>query len=510
MQNSDQKLLQRLDQAHQMMLSTSMDGVSTASLKGFVRDGFDLIFWSFNTDRAAEQIRLNPDVQAVITLPDGSDKRSLHIEGRCFPIKDKAEQESAHKAILQAHLAPPELLNDPFLLENKVIGYYRLKPIRIKLVEPDPAAVPEVKEFPQNAPSEITEGLVRFANRLKLWIRAVRAPFFTATIVPILLGAVIAWGDLFHAGMRSAWNWSLFWLILIGGILAHAGTNLANDYFDHTSSNDEINQNFSPFNGGSRVIQAGLLKPFKVLWAAVLSFALTIAIGLYLNKAVSGAYFGNSLLIYLGFLGVALGAFYTWDPFRLGYRGLGEFSIALGFGPIMVLGTHFVLTQPLTHNQLALWHWQKPLLASIPVAILIMLVVWINQFQDLPADAKVGKNTWVVRLASFDDDQIWYEKPFLMYVVFNVISFGFIFMLAVIGFFKPEFSTPFVFIALLPAPLTFKAVKWGQEWLKQWNSPQADRRKLPYELLRVNVSTIGVHFFTGLLMSLAYWLGTTL
>ena len=120
MQNSDQKLLQRLDQAHQMMLSTSMDGVSTASLKGFVRDGFDLIFWSFNTDRAAEQIRLNPDVQAVITLPDGSDERSLHIEGRCFPIKDKAEQESAHKAILQAHLAPPELLNDPFLLENKL------------------------------------------------------------------------------------------------------------------------------------------------------------------------------------------------------------------------------------------------------------------------------------------------------------------------------------------------------------------------------------------------------
>ncbi len=507
MQDLDRKITALLDETQQMMISTSMDGVNTAEIKGYIRDGFELVFWAFNTDRTAEQIKFNPHVQALVTFNNGT-VRALQIEGRCIPVKHSEDIERYHNAILNAHLASPELLNDPFLIKNKVIGYFRLIPTRISLLPSDSAENPEIREFPQNRPSEIGESLNSALRRLQLWIRAVRAPFFTGTIVPILLGAVIAWGDLYHAGLRSAWDWGLFWLVLIGGILAHAGTNLANDYFDHTSTNDEINQNFSPFNGGSRVIQAGLLKPFKVLWASVFSFALTIGIGLYLNKVVSGSYLGSSLLIYLGFLGVALGAFYTWDPFRLGYRGLGEFSIALGFGPIMVLGTHFVLTQALTHNQLALWHWQKPLLASIPVAILIMLVVWINQFQDLPADAKVGKNTWVVRLATLEDEQIWYEKPFLMYIIFNVISFGFIFMLAVIGFFKPEFSTPFVLIALLPAPLTFKAVKWGQEWLKQWNNPQADRRKLPYELLRVNVSTIGVHFFTGLLLTLAYWLGT--
>ncbi len=509
MANRNHEIITILKQSDRIMLSTSVDGVTNAALKNVVPNGNDLIFWAFNTERTAEQIRLNPHVHAL-TVPM-NDSPFLHIEGRCYPLKDKSEIEQARQAFLKAGLAPAEILNDPFLIKNKVIGYYRLKPIRITQeisLGNDSAQAP--MEFPKNRSSDWAVGINDVLNRLKLWIRAVRAPFFTATIVPILLGAVIAWGDLFHAGMRSAWNWSLFWLILIGGILAHAGTNLANDYFDHTSNNDEINQNFSPFNGGSRVIQAGLLKPYKVLWAALISFGLTIAIGLYLNKTVSGSYFGNSLLIYLGFLGVALGAFYTWDPLRLGYRGLGEFSIALGFGPIMVLGTHFVLTQPLTHNHLALWHWQKPLLASIPIAILIMLVVWINQFQDLQADAQVGKNTWVVRLASFEHDQIWYEKPFLMYVVFNVIGFGFIFLLAIIGFFKPEFSTPFAFIALLPAPLTFKAVKWGHEWIKQWNDPQADRRRLPYELLKVNISTIGVHFFTGLLMSLAYWLGSTL
>ncbi len=507
-QTLDQKILSLLDQADRLTLGTSVDGNSSASSLFFARDGFDLIFFTFNSTRKAEQVKMNPHVQAVIWPKDQDGIRGVQVSGICRQIKDPAEIKKAHDLVLKTTTAFKDFMDDPFLIKNKAVGYYRLKPTLIKYIDFYAQVKFEFREFPENKVNSIVDGIQSVGRRLKFWTRAVRVPFFTATIVPILLGAVIAWGNLYHAGLESAWNWSLFWIILIGGILAHAGTNLANDYFDHTSMNDEFNQNFTPFNGGSRSIQAGLVRPWKILWAAVLTFTLTISIGLYLNKTITGTYFGNSLLLWLGFFGVALGAFYTWDPFRLGYRGFGEFSIALGFGPIMVLGTHFVLTQPLTHNNLALWQWQKPLLASIPIAILIMLVVWINQFQDLPADAKVKKNTWVVRLAELHENHILYEKPFLAYIIFNVISFGFIFTLALIGFFKPEFSTPFVLIALLPAALTFKAVKWGQEWLKKWNSPNADRQRLPYELLKVNVSTVGVHFFTGILMTIAYWLGT--
>lgn len=504
----DQKILSLLDQTDRMTLGTSVDGNSSAASVFYARDGFDLIFFTFNPTRKAEQIRINPHVQAVISPKNQEGIKGLQINGLCAQITDAEEIKKAHDLILKTTKAFQQVMDDPFLIKNKVVGYYRLKPTLIKYIDFQAPVQFEFRAFPENEVSPLIEAIQTVGTRLKLWIRAVRAPFFTATIVPILLGAVIAWGNLYHAGMGNAWNWGLFWLILIGGILAHAGTNLANDYFDHTSLNDEFNRNFSPFNGGSRVIQAGLMRPWKVLWAAILTFVLTIGIGLYLNKTITGAYFGNSLLLWMGFFGIALGAFYTWDPLRLGYRGLGEFSIALGFGPIMVLGTHFVLTQPLTHNNLAIWQWQKPLLASIPVAILIMLVVWINQFQDLPADAKVGKKTWVVRLAGLHENQIIYDKPFLVYIIFNVISFGFIFLLALIGFFKPEFSTPFVLIALLPSFMVFKAVKWGKEWLEQWNKPDADRERLPYELLKVNVSAIGVHLFTGLLMVIAYWLET--
>jgi len=60
----------------------------------------------------------------------------------------------------------------------------------------------------------------------------------------------------------------------------------------------------------------------------------------------------------------------------------------------------------------------------------------------------------------------------------------------------------------LPLVLLRYAIKWGKEWLIRWNEPDADRQKLPYELLKVNVSTIGIHFLTGTLLVLSYWLQT--
>ncbi len=497
-----------LKEADRMILSTSVDGNSSAASVFFARDGFDLIFFTFNPTRKAEQIRVNPKVQAVIWPKDQQGIRGLQIDGYCYQITDPEEIKKAHDMILQTTTAFQEYMDDPFLIKNKVVGYYRLKPTLIKYIDFYADEKFEFLEFPENEVSAVKDALRSVGKRLLLWVRAVRAPFFTATIVPIILGAVIAYGQLVKAGAGHLWNWSWMWLTLLGGILAQAGTNLANDYFDHTSRNDEYNKWFSPFNGGSRMIQAGLMRPWKILFAAIAAFTGTAVIGFYLNYQITGSLFGNSPLLWIGILGLILGIFYTWNPIRLGYHGWGELSIALGFGPVMVLGSHFVLSQPIMHNDLSQWLWQKPLLASLPVGILIMLVVWINQFQDAPADAKVGKRTWVVRLAKIQNDRILYEGPFTYYIFFNVLSFSIIFLLFVLGVLKPQLSTPFVVIALLPGFLVFKAIKWGKEWLEAWNSPQANRMQLPYELLKVNVSTIGVHFMTGTLMIIAFWLSS--
>lgn len=497
---------QIMDNAKRMVLSTSLSGNSSAAAVFYARDGHDLVFFTFNNSRKAEQIKFNPKVQATIWPENEQGIRGIQIEGYCRQIKDAQEIQKAHRLLLQTTTAFESLMDDPFLNAKKVTGYYRLKPTRIKYIDFQSQQTFRWQEFPENQKTIFSDLIQALTSKVSLWLRAVRAPFFTATLVPVLLGSVIAYSDLHHLHAAGSWSWSVFLLILLGAIFSQAGTNLGNDYFDHTSHNDESNNQFSPFNGGSRIIQAGLLAPWKVFMGAVLCFLGTLAIGFYLNRMITGSFFAAGPLLWIGLVGVAIGFLYTGHPLRLGYHGWGEISIALGFGPLMVLGAHYVLTAPFYRAHNLPWEWQTPLLASIPVAILIMLVVWINQFQDLPADKKVGKKTWVVRLAGFKDNHVDYEKPFLYYMYFNYFSFGFILMLGLIGFIKPDLSTPFVLISLLPVILVRFAVKQGKEWLLLWNAPEADRRKLPYELLRVNVSTIGVHLFTGLLLVLGYWL----
>ncbi len=95
-------------------------------------------------------------------------------------------------------------------------------------------------------------------DKFALFLNATRAPYLTAILVPVLLGAAVA----FHDGSV---NILLTLLTLVAVALFHLGSNVINDYFDHLSGADEANQNPGPFFGGSRVIQRGLLAPRQVL-----------------------------------------------------------------------------------------------------------------------------------------------------------------------------------------------------------------------------------------------------
>src|SRR5688500_15078906 len=105
------------------------------------------------------------------------------------------------------------------------------------------------------------------ATGVALFARATRLPFLTATLVPVLVGtAVAAWEGSFHL-LR-------FVLALLGAACFHVGTNVANDYFDHLSGADEANPTPTPFSGGSRVIQQGLVGPRRMALLSAVFFLL--------------------------------------------------------------------------------------------------------------------------------------------------------------------------------------------------------------------------------------------
>ena len=497
----DEKILGMLENANFLTLGTSVAGNSSASNVFFANDGFDIYFFTFNPTRKAEQIRVNPKIQCVVR-PDGTEGiKELQIEGRASKIKDPDEVEKAYRMVLEVTEAFKTYMEDEFLKKNNVIGYYKIKPTVIKYVDFFADNRFEWREFPENEES-VGSALINGALRtVGLYLRAVRAPFFTATIAPVALGGAVAYFNI------GSFDWRMFWWTLLGAILAHAGTNVANDYSDHVTRNDEVNKLFSPFNGGSRMIQAGLMSPAKVFALSLTLLAGVIYIGLHLNTQLHGAPFKLSPLLWFGVAGVALGIFYSGGPLRLSYRGFGDLCVMLGFGPVMALGAHYVPTQALTPA--TDWNYLTVLLASVPVAILVGLILFVNGFQDYKADREVGKRTWIVRTAE-GSDIAEYSKPFTIYRALLYLTFIYIFALGVAGVVNVDFSTPWVVIALIPFLLARKAISLGEEWLERWAESDADRQQLPYELLPVNVFTIGTHFSVGLLLTLGFWLGSIL
>jgi len=300
-------------------------------------------------------------------------------------------------------------------------------------------------------------------NRILLWIIAVRPQFFTATIVPITLGAAIARHDTGH------FDWGLFWMTLIGGIFIHGGLNFTNDYFDFKTGNDVVKSNPTPFSGGSRFLREGILKPRQVQLAGLICFAAGSAMGLYLNYLC-----GGYMILLIGIVGVFIAYFYNADPLKIGYTRLSEVSTGFGFGTLMVLGAYYVQAKKLS--------WEA-FFASVPIAILIALVQFINQFPDYDADKAAHKNNTVVMLGK--EKAIAYYRFFLI-SVYVIVFFGIVFKVF-------PFAAILTFVTL---PAAIKAIRVAVAHF--------DKIK---ELLPANALTIAIHLSFGILFVTAYLWG---
>jgi 1,4-dihydroxy-2-naphthoate octaprenyltransferase len=219
---------------------------------------------------------------------------------------------------------------------------------------------------------------IRLLRAAKIIAATLRAAFFPASILPVSLGSILA------LNRTGRWDWGLFGWTCAGVVCLHASANVANDYFDHESGNDDINRSFiRPFTGGSRTVQRGLITPARLAFLSAVCLVLGLVAAVYLSIRV-GPY-----VLVLGGIGVLSGYYYTAPPLRLAARGWGEVMVGLNFGVLPVVGSFFVQTGE--------WSW-APVVVSLPLAVLIVALLVVNQIPDYEADMAVRKRNWVVRL----------------------------------------------------------------------------------------------------------------
>lgn len=195
-----------------------------------------------------------------------------------------------------------------------------------------------------------------------------RLPFLVLPPACVALGAATA------AWSGSKINLLYLFIAFVGAVSAHISVNALNEYDDFKSGLD-FNTRRTPFSGGSGTLPAKPDKAHVAFITGMISLAITALIGIYFT------YIRGLGLLPLGLLGLFIIVAYTrWltrSPF------LCLIAPGLGFGPLMVMGTDFVLNGS--------YSWTS-FVASLVPFFLVSDLLLLNQFPDVEADREIGRH----------------------------------------------------------------------------------------------------------------------
>ncbi len=211
--------------------------------------------------------------------------------------------------------------------------------------------------------------MIEAPGEYQRWVLAARPRTLPAACVPVVIGTLLI--------RPLTINWLNSTLCLVVALALQVATNYANDYSDGVRGTDAVRV------GPVRLVASGLAPASAVKRAAFLSFAVAAVAGLFLALATS------PYLIAVGAACVAAGWFYTGGPRPYGYAGLGEAFVFVFFGLVAVVGTAYVSLQKVS---------TLAIVAAVPVGLVAVALLVVNNLRDLDNDARAGKKTLAVRL----------------------------------------------------------------------------------------------------------------
>ena len=201
-----------------------------------------------------------------------------------------------------------------------------------------------------------------------VWLAGARPRTLPAAVVPVAVGTATLEG------------WPIWWRVaaaLVVSLALQIGTNYVNDYADGQRGTDERRV------GPTRLVAGGLATAGQVKAAAATAFAVAAVAGLALAVAV-----GPELLV-VGAISIVAGWAYTGGPRPYGYLGLGEVFVFVFFGLVATVGSAYVHIEAITGLAVA---------AAVPVGLLAVALLVINNLRDIPGDTEAGKRTLAVRM----------------------------------------------------------------------------------------------------------------
>jgi 1,4-dihydroxy-2-naphthoate octaprenyltransferase len=247
------------------------------------------------------------------------------------------------------------------------------------------------------------------------WLEGARPRTLPAGLAPVFVGTGAAAAlDGFRPGPAL--------LALVVALALQVAVNYANDYSDGKRGTDADRV------GPMRLVGSGAASPRQVLVAAVIAFGVAAVAGLGL------AALSSWWLVAVGAVSILAAWTYTGGPIPYGYRALGEVFVFVFFGLVAVVGTTFAQTRTVDGLAVA---------AAVPIGLLSVALLVVNNLRDVHGDAAVGKRTLAVLLGE--------HRTRVAYTGLVVLAFA---LIAAIGS-----ARPWVLLGLLALPLAVPPVR---------------------------------------------------
>jgi len=219
---------------------------------------------------------------------------------------------------------------------------------------------------------------VQVLDIVSRWLIATRSVVFVMTVNSVIIGGLLY---VLYGGFSVGFLFP-FALVLVGLVLAHATSNLFNDYFDAKHGIDTSQDYFRPAYMPHPLL-SGIMSRRRLLLLGFAQLIAMAAIAIYLVELR-----GLLVLVFAG-LGLLLLTIYAGGPVPLKRVGLGEPTVFVVWGPLMVGGTFYVLS-----GTFPLW----VLIASIPYAVSVTTVLFGKHIDKIDYDTKLGVKTVPVLL----------------------------------------------------------------------------------------------------------------
>ena len=248
----------------------------------------------------------------------------------------------------------------------------------INALQPEVSIHPVTSTQAVNLPTPLVVQPSEYRRSLSEWVKAWwdgMRPFYLALpLLPLVVGSTLAWTQSISPATPFGHFHLLHFLATLIAVAAlQVGANLVNDYYDDLRGVDTSNQ-----LGPGGLIQQGLVSPEQVLATGLIALALGALLGAIV------AFSGGLLLYAFGLVGLLCAFFYSASSRSLSALSLGELICFVIFGPLITLGAYIV----------QIGHIDRIVLVySIPLGLLAMAIILLNDMRDIEDDAQAGKYT---------------------------------------------------------------------------------------------------------------------